>query len=430
MTVQEERSSHKSLAWFVWFLATLFFAYQFILRLAPGLIINEMTAKYNISATEYGFFSAMYYVGYSVMQIPVALLLDRYGTRVIGALCIALCSVSSIISMYTDTWFIVLACRFLIGSGSAGGFLTVSKVISMWFEKKYYGRMVSITFSFGLIGAVYGGMPVSNFIDMFGWFDVMVGISIVGLVIAGLFLLFSRSVPGYKDVVDLEILDKLREVCANKNIIWIAFGNLLLVGALEGFADVWGISYLVNIYGYSKQEAATIISFIFIGMIFGSPLLAIAAEKMSANYLLTVISGMIMAVAFFSIILLKQYISASTIYILVFLIGVACCYQVLVFTIGSSLVRPQVIGVTIAFLNSINMLGGTFFHSIIGFIMDYFWSGKVSGGAKIYSADSYNYSLISIPIAALGGALIFLILGFGVIRKSRKLKDSSVVEYH
>lgn len=429
MNIQEERSSNKGLAWFVWFLATVFFAYQFILRLSPGLIINQMMSKYNLSATDYGLFSAMYYMGYAGMQMPVALLLDRYGTRVIGALCIAVCAMSSIISMYTDIWVVVLACRAFIGAGSAGGFLTASKVISTWFDKKHYGRMVSITFSFGLIGAVYGGRPVSNFIDIFGWFDVMVGIGIVGLIIAGLFLLFSRSVPGYKDQVDFKVLDKLNKVCTNKKIIWIAVGNLLLVGALEGFADVWGVSYLVNIYGYTKQDAATITSFIFVGMIFGAPLLAIAAEKMNANYSLTSLSGIFMSIGFFLIILLKQYISTPVMYTLVFFIGVACCYQVLVFTIGSSLVKPQLIGVTIAFLNSINMLGGTFFHSIIGFVMDYFWSGTMSDGAKVYEVDSYKYSLISIPIASLVGALIFLSLGWN-IRRSRKLKDQSVVEYH
>ncbi|MCH9753980.1 MAG: MFS transporter [Alphaproteobacteria bacterium] len=430
MSVQEERSSHKGLAWFVWFLATVFFAYQFILRLAPGLIINEMMSKYNISATEYGVFSAMYYVGYAGCQIPVALLLDRYGTRIVGALCIILCAMSSIIFMYTDSWSVALVCRLLIGAGSAAGFLTVSKVISMWFEKKYYGRMVSITFSFGLIGAVYGGRPISNFIDIFGWFDVMVGIGIVGLIISVLFLLFSKPVPGYKEEVDLKIFEKLSEVCANKKIIWIALGNLLLVGALEGFADVWGVSYLVDMYEYSKQDAATITSFIFVGMIFGAPLLAILAEKMNANYSLTVASGIFMGLAFFMIILLRQYISTSLIYVLVFLIGVACCYQVLVFTIGSSLVKTQLIGVTIAFLNSINMLGGTFFHSVIGFVMDHFWTGETLNGAKVYGAESYNYSLISIPIASVLGAIIFLVLGIVVARKTKKLKDPSVVEYH
>lgn len=430
MNIQTERRSHKGLAWFVWTLATVFFAYQFILRLSPGLIINEMMSKYGISAGEYGIFSAMYYLGYAGCQIPIALLLDKYGPRIVGFVCIVVCSAASILFMYSDSWLVALICRFFIGVGSAGGFLTVSKVISMWFEPKYYGRMVGMTFSFGLIGAVYGGRPVSNFIDMFGWFDVLVCIGVIGCFLSVLFLLCVRSVEAPVDKVETKIFDKLKAVCTNKKIVLVAIGNLLLVGALEGFADVWGVSYFVNIYGYTKSDAATLTSFIFVGMIFGAPLLAILAEKMNANYRVTAASGFVMAFAFVLIILFRQYVSIHMMYILMFLVGFACCYQVLVFTIGSSIVKPEFIGVTIAFLNFVNMLGGSFFHSIIGFTMDYLWSGEIKEGVKIYDAASYNYSLLSIPIAAFIGSFIFLFLGLSLLRKAKKLKDPSVVEYH
>lgn len=427
MSLENDRLSHRGLAWFIWSLATIFFAYQFILRLAPGLIINQMMVKYNISASEYGIFSSMYYLGYAGMQIPIALLLDKYGPRIAGGLCIFLCAMSSIVFILSDSWAVALICRVLIGTGSAAGFLTVSKVISMWFDNKYYGRMVSITFSFGLIGAVYGGKPVSDLIDSFGWVDAMIGVGIAGAVICAVFLLFVRSVEGYKDQVEDRVMDKLAEVCTNKNIILIACGNLLLVGALEGFADVWGVSYLVNIYGYTKSDASMITSFIFVGMIFGAPLLALFAEKIEANYALTAACGAIMATAFFIIILFDSYVGRNLIYFLVFIIGVACCYQVLVFTIGSSLVKPSLIGVTIAFLNSINMFGGTFFHTVIGQTMDHLWDGKMSNGLKLYNAEAYQYSLLSIPIASLVGAFIFLAVGRYVRNKKKK---ANIVEYH
>ena len=63
-------------------------------------------------------------------------------------------------------------------------------------------------------------------------------------------------------------------------IIWLlSFGNLLMVGSLEGFADVWGVPYLTKAYGLEKGEAAGLVSFIFVGMLFGGPLLAYFAKK-------------------------------------------------------------------------------------------------------------------------------------------------------
>jgi len=414
-----QKSDSSGMHWVFWFIATVFFAYQFILRLAPGLIISQIMHKYDVDATEYGLFSALYYVGYAGMQIPVAILLDKYGPRIIGAIFVSVCALSSWIFITTDSWAVVLICRVLLGAGSAAGFLTVSKVISIWFSPKSYGRMVGASFSVGLLGAVYGGRPVNSLIDLFGWSNVIFVIAMVGFVVAALFILF---IPRYKPNAheleeDDKILRKLRHVCTNKNIIFLALSNLLMVGPLEGFADVWGVSYIVNVYGYTKSDAATITSFIFIGMIIGAPVLALLAEKMNANYGLVTISGLYMSLAFFAMILLREHMSLAALYFITFFVGVACCYQVLMFSIGSSIVKPQFVGITVAFLNSINMFGGTFFHSLIGSIMDYFWSGEMKDATKLYGIESYNYSLISIPIAALVGTVILVVL----MSKSKKM---------
>ena len=77
----------KIMPWIMWFLAVLFFAYQFILRLSPGLMINDIMQKFDVDASNYGYFASMYYYGYALMQIPIAILLDRYGPRVIISIC-------------------------------------------------------------------------------------------------------------------------------------------------------------------------------------------------------------------------------------------------------------------------------------------------------------------------------------------------------
>ena len=76
-------TSYKSkyLPWLMWVLPLLFFTYQFILRLWPGLMMQSIMTQFSIDATQFGFIAAVYYYGYAGMQIPVAFLLDRFGTR-------------------------------------------------------------------------------------------------------------------------------------------------------------------------------------------------------------------------------------------------------------------------------------------------------------------------------------------------------------
>ena len=73
------------------------------------------------------------------------------------------------------------------------------------------------------------------------------------------------------------------------------------------------------------------------------------------------------------------------------------------------------------------MIGGTFFHTVIGQTMDRFWDGEIANGVKMYNAVAYRYSLLSIPVASLVGAFIFLAVGSYVRSKKKKAR---IIEYH
>ena len=162
-------------------------------------------------------------------------------------------------------------------------------------------------------------------------------------------------------------------------------------------------------YNLSKCDAASLTSFIFLGMIFGGPLLAFFSKKIG-NYLVIALCGFGMALAFL-ILLLNQIYNHLMLSCLFFAIGIMCCYQVIVFAAGSRLVPPKQLGVTIAFLNCINMLGGSFFHTSIGKLMDIFWTGTItSQGLKVYNLEVYQYALSIIPVCSILGAVIICLI--------------------
>jgi len=396
--------------WVMWFLATLFFAYQFIMRVFTGLCVPEIMHKFHIDATEFGLFSSMYYYGYAGMQIPVAYLLDRFGPRLIISLCCFVCSSSIFLFYWTDNWYLVLLSRFLIGAASAAGFLGASKVISLWFPFATYARMVGLTFSLGLLGAIYGGKPVSHLISLYGWENVLLLVGGAGLLLTGFLV---GGIKGYK-LSSLQgspsLFTGLKSLLTMPSLLLIAFCNFLMVGALEGFADVWGVPYLVTVYDFAKEDAAFITSCVFTGMLFGGPILAYLSEKFKASYAITGFCGLLMAGIFSSMLLFPGDLAYATLCVLMFGVGILCCYQVLVFAIGASSVPPDMRNITIAFLNCINMLGGSFFHTSIGRLMDLFWTGGLSEGQRVYEVHAYTYALGIIPLTAFMGGFIFLCL--------------------
>jgi predicted MFS family arabinose efflux permease len=400
----------KIMPWMMWSLVVLFFAYQFILRLSPGLMINDIMRKFDVDASSYGYFASMYYYGYALMQIPIAILLDRYGPRVIISICAFVCAVATLTFIYADQWIIALLGRFLIGAASAVGFLGVSKVISMWFPSTEYGKMVGLSFTLGLIGAVFGGRPVSSLLDMFGWHDVLFYVALVSALIGVLIIVFVRNPRNFVAEDDVDVGQKLKKVCTDYRILIIAFANLLLVGPLEGFADVWGVTYLMKAYELTKPEAASLTSFIFIGMIFGGPVLTYIAQKYKAYYQLACLCGVLMFVLFALLILASEYINFYMAMTIMFAIGVCCCYQVLVITMGSFIMPAALTGVTVAFLNCINMLGGSLFHTVIGRTLDLLWANQTDNGVRVYDLESYSIAISIVPLFCLIGGLLFLLV--------------------
>jgi sugar phosphate permease len=399
----------------MWILPMLFFTFQFILRLWPGLMMHQIMDQLSIDAGDFGLLAASYYYGYAGMSIPMAILLDRFGARYVVFLSAILCGIATLMFTYTDSFCIALLSRGLIGAGSAVGFLGVSKVVSEWFPKDQYARMIGLSFTFGLLGAIYGGKPVSLLIESNDWQDIAQLFAIVSIVIGCASYAFLRA-PKAVDSIDAQAPSQkasFRAVLSSPIVWWLAVSNLLMVGSLEGFADVWGITYLTKAYDLNKSDAAGLVSLVFFGMLFGGPVLAWFSKKIG-EYSVIVGSGIIMASTFVILFSCPTY-SGMLLSTMFFVLGIMCCYQVIVFSAGANLVAPHNLGITVAFLNCINMLGGSFFHTAIGKTMDLFWTGSLVEGVKAYDLEAYKYAISVVPACALIGTAI--VAGIAVSRK-------------
>ena len=405
-------------AWSMWAVAMFFFAYQFIMRLFPGLVMNDILREYQVDATSFGVLSSMYYFGYAGMQIPIAILLDRFGPRTVITIAAALCSAATLLFVGAHSWSVLLLARFLIGVGSTAGFLGTSKVISMVFPENQYSRMVGLTFSFGLLGAVFGGKPVGVLVTNYSWQSVGAIIAIFGFLCTALVWFVVKPSKKNLHSENYSVFESLKTIFKNPLVLSLALANLLMVGSLEGLADVWGVPFFMKMFAFEKAEAAFVISFIFFGMLFGGPLLVSIANRISNDYVVASACGICITLLFAVLLGGVFELSYPLLCSLLFLVGIFGCYQVIILCIGSKLAKPEHKGITVAFLNSINMFGGSFFHLVIGSLLDFVWTGDVLNGVKNYSTVDYKWALSSVPFCALVGGILVLLIGYFTRRQS------------
>lgn len=390
-------TSSRTIAWMIWAIASIFYAYQYILRVMPSIMLSDIMQQFDIGAVTFGQFSGVYYIGYSLLHLPVGIMLDRFGPRKVMTGCILLMIVGLMPLLYSDYWVYPIVGRFLMGVGSSAAILGVFKIIRMTFSEQQFPRMLSLSVTVGLLGAIYGGGPLSYMRDEFGYHTVLQFLAMGGVLLAAITYWI---IPEIKTAPEGSVISNVKEVFSNKRVIFTCLFAGMMVGPLEGFADVWGTIFLKQVYGYDGTIAASMPSIIFIGMCFGAPLLSLIADKIN-SYLATIImSGVVMTVCFF--LFLNFQVNPMGLSVSFILIGMCSAYQILAIYKVSTYVREQVAGLATAVANMIIMVFGYLFHATMGGVIN------MMGGST--ESQALVYGVAVIPLALFLGTSGFLVL--------------------
>lgn len=415
---------NRSSIWVSYIICTVFLAYQYMLRVLPNNLMPVLTEKFHVGASAYGQFSGVYYIGYTLMHIPVGIILDRFGPKWILPLCMILTGLGILPPLYAEHWpeiygshwiYSVIG-RFMMGMGSSAAVLGMFKIIKIGFGDEKFTTMLGLSVTIGLLGACYGGQPVSYLFQIFSWESVLLVLALFGFVLA---IITFLTTPAQKSV-DTDAMTVLKDVIGvmtNVKILGLCLLGGLMVGPLEGFADVWGKVFLLKVYAFTDNESAFLPSLIFMGMCVGATLLSYIANVTRAYYEIIFFAALLMGLAF--ILLLTGQMNFYVLVFLFFGIGVLCAYQILLIYKATTYASGHMISLTSACANMIIMIFGYFFHTVIGKLMESFWDGEVVDGTPVYQADDFIASLSVIPLCLLIAACFLFYIMLRHRKKAR-----------
>ncbi|WP_168456242.1 MFS transporter [Wolbachia endosymbiont of Ctenocephalides felis wCfeJ] len=387
----------------IWLLVSLFYAYQYILRVIPNIIVPELVTKFNIGTTEIGQFCGLYYVGYVLAHIPVGILLDRFGSKIVISTCIALTSLGALPLVSSNNWSYSVIGRIITGVGSSASILGLFKIISLYYRREKFAIMFSISVIIGISGGVFATKPLHVLFDKFGWDYVFTVCVIFGLLLA---LTAFVSIPSSATTDKRLSIKSLSKIMLNKDILLMGLFGGFLVGPLEGFADAWAATFLHEMYSMDINVAYGISKWVLIGFGFGHVLFPyILAKNPNKHYEIIISCAVAMIVVFLLLFIFN--ISALLACVLLFVIGLASAYQLALTAKVVSYVKNDAVASAGSVNNSIVMSFGYFFHVVIATIMNFYWDGRIVDGKPFYGADVMVKSMLIIPICLLIGMIGF-----------------------
>ena len=164
-------------------LAILFYYYEYYLRVAPSVMSSELKLTFNLSEAAFGNLAAFFYYAYTPMQIPVGMMMDRFGPRRLLTFACFLCVLGTVLFGITGQFWIAAMGRFLLGFGSAFAYVGVLKLSNVWLPKKYFAFMAGLCTTLGMFGGISCAVLMSHLMLRMGWQSTLYYSAAAGIVL-------------------------------------------------------------------------------------------------------------------------------------------------------------------------------------------------------------------------------------------------------
>lgn len=387
-----------------WLAISLFYFYQYILRVSPGIMVVELRQTFKLTAEEFSSLGAIYLYAYSLLQIPLGFILDRVGIRRVITLSILMCLAGTCLFAFAENIWMLQVGRFLVGMGSAPAFICALKLVSDYLPEKDRGLLMGATLSIGTIGALLSGNLLVAILEKSGWQNSLLFCAGLGGLILMIVLMLvpassAKRVSGDFPLVHLR--EGLRSIFKQKEILIYAIIAIGVYTPLCVLADLWGTAFLMEKFSLERAQAAQTSLYMYGGLTIGSLLLPWYSAKWGS--LRETIQ--VCAIGLICTILALLYVKGIAVWqltVLLTFIGIFCGAEMLCFTGAAHYTSPAYSGLALGVVNTLNMLGGALVQQLIGWYLDFQWKGKYgTDGARLYGSEELSsaFSLLLILIA-------------------------------
>lgn len=230
----------------VWGVAAGAYAVAVLHRGAFGVAGVEAADRFGVNATVLSTFVVVQVAVYAALQVPVGLLLDRLGSRTLIAGGAALMALGQLLLGAADTLGPAYVARVLIGAGDAATFISVVRLVAVWFPARRVPLFTQLTGLVGQVGQIVASVPLVLMLGLVGWTSTFVGLAAVGVLAAVAVVAVVRDQPpGTVSVRSSGSLTyALREVLHTPGT-WLGFwSHCISQFSLAVFVLLWGFPFL------------------------------------------------------------------------------------------------------------------------------------------------------------------------------------------
>lgn len=386
-------------AWTIFFLASLFCAYEFAIRVMIGPITQNLLRDFSLTAKGIGALSSAFFYGYAPVQLISGYFYSLYGAKRVLISALFLCALALFFFSYSYNFYFSTLLRFITGVGGGFAFIGAYILIANWFPIRWWALLYGLIQLMSCFGAIHGQYIFASYTQTFHWRDITFYISLLGFFILALFILYLKDSPrGQRRIKQPQkLLKQIQRVLSNPQSCCIASYALLTWGPVAIFATLWGASFLTAKFHLSNQAATLLISATWLGVGLGSPFIGLCGSGVKNRKNLLLLCAFIGLVAT-SILIYMPAIPLKLLYLLLFALGFGTAAQPISFVLIQEANEKTLRSVAIGINNTAVIIGGALLQPLSSILINY---AQYFHGGKYLSVEDYRSGLLLMPLCYL-----------------------------
>jgi len=359
-----------TLTWIKFVLVSLFFFFQFLQMTMFNTLALPLMADFHLNPTQISYLSALFFLTCAILSIPAGILVDKYSLRKIILFGMAFSILNLWLMQQSQDLTNLYLIRIFQGIVHAFCFISIIKLATYYFPSRHMALATGILVTIGMLGGAFAQKPLAVLIHNMGWRQTLTYLTVFGCLI---WITLFFVIDTFKDDVKSEkkYFYQFKNILSNRQN-WLAGLYASLINLpLMILGGLWGNQYLVATQKIDLIAAASICSMLFIGTLFGAPLIGYISDKLGRRCLPMTIASILALILLISINVIPL-LDIISLHLLFLAIGIITSSQIIIYPLISESNQPAYTGTALAISSVIVFSGPLVFQPLFGLLIQYY----------------------------------------------------------
>lgn len=255
---------------------------SFFFRNVNAVIAKDLARDFSLTPSDVGLLTSAYLFAFALAQLPVGVLLDRYGPRRVMASLLCVAGIGALTFGLAQDFLVLTLGRAMIGLGVSAGLMGAIKGFSLWFPPSRLATLNGWYIAVGGVGGMAATAPVEAMLGTLGWRALFYGLAMLSLLAAAFIYAAvpEKALPG-KVESWREQLGRQKEIFTRVDFWRIVLPLVVSHSAYQAMQGLWLGPWLTDVAGLDRAAAANMLLATVFAYTLGSIFFGTAGDRLA-----------------------------------------------------------------------------------------------------------------------------------------------------